>query len=490
MIGGASGILAALAMRSAPGLRRRPDPRRDPQSVPEPEREFRGAWVATVGNIDWPSERGLSREQQQQELVALFDRLKAARFNAVIFQVRPGCDALYASDKEPWSEFLTGTMGKSPGWDPLEFAIKEARARGMELHAWFNPFRALPPISKSPVDDRHLVRTRPEWVRRYGGLHWLDPSEPGVGQHTLDVILDVVKRYPVDGVHIDDYFYPYRVKDSGTGQAVDFPDDTNWKRYKESGGDLTRDDWRRGHVDGFVERLYAEVKAVRRETKVGVSPFGIWRPGNPAQIKGLDAFAEIYADSRRWFREGWLDYLAPQLYWRVDQPGQSFPVLLQWWASQNGANRHLFPGLYTSKHSSVEIEYQTRITRGVQGAGGNIHFSSKPLLAGSVTDKSSLAGHLAATVYAEPALVPASPWLSDSKAPPAIPAALAGESIVWNRDPSHRWVVSQWFAKDRWWQSVLPASKGTWRIPKDAVRVAVSGVDNLGRVSSPVDPLR
>ncbi len=489
MIGGASGLLAALAMRAAPGTRRR-DPSRDPLAVPEPEREFRGAWVATVGNIDWPSERGLPKERQQEELVALFDRLKAARFNAVVFQVRPACDALYLSEKEPWSEFLTGTMGKSPGWDPLETAVKEAHKRGMELHAWFNPFRALPPIAKSPVSDRHIARIKPEWVRRYGSLHWLDPSEPGVGQHTLDVILDVVRRYGIDGVHIDDYFYPYRVKDSATGEPLSFPDDGNWKRYKEAGGDLNRDDWRRSHVDAFVERLYAEVKAVRREVKVGVSPFGIWRPGNPAQIKGLDAFTEIYADSRRWFREGWLDYLAPQLYWRVDQPGQSFPVLLQWWASQNGANRHLFPGLYASKHAPVEIEYQTRITRGTQGAGGNIHFSSKPLMSGSVDDKSSLIGHLASTVYAQPALVPSTPWLSDSNAPASLPVQRDGETVLWNSHSNHRWVLAQWFAKDRWWQSIQPASKGRWAIPKDAVRVAVSAVDPLGRTSDPVDPLR
>lgn len=481
-------MLAALAMRPYAANTRPRDPRRDPRFVPEPLREFRGAWVATVANIDWPSAPGLPKETQQAELISLLDRLKAVRFNAVIFQVRPACDAMYESEREPWSEFLTGTMGKSPGWDPLEFAIKEAHARGMELHAWFNPFRALPPNPKSPVHPRHITKVHPEWVRRYGKLTWLDPAEPGVAQHTLDVILDVVRRYAVDGVHIDDYFYPYKEKDAA-GASIPFPDDEAWKRYRDSGGDLARDDWRRGHVDAFVERMYAEVKAARRSVKVGISPFGIWRPGNPSQIKGLDAYGEIYADSRRWFREGWVDYLAPQLYWRVDQTAQSFPVLLQWWAGQNGANRHLYPGVYSTKHSAVEIEYQTRITRGIAGASGNIHFSAKSLLAGGLDDGASLSFHLARSVYNEPALAPPSDWLTDTERPPNLESDRVGDAVVWKADPEHRLVLVQWFAKDRWRQGIQPARSGKCRLPREASRVCVSGVDALGRLSTASEPL-
>jgi uncharacterized lipoprotein YddW (UPF0748 family) len=303
---------------------------------PTPPREFRGAWVATVNNIDWPSRPGLSVSQQQQELLNLLDQAASLRLNSILFQVRPACDALYESKLEPWSEYLSGTMGQPPQpyYDPLAFIIREAHQRGLELHAWFNPFRARHHSGQGPLSPRHIARTKPQWVRSYGKYLWLDPAEPGVADYSLRVILDVVKRYDIDGVHLDDYFYPYREKDS-KGRPLDFPDSPAWKRYQAQGGKLSRADWRRNHVNTFVKRLYDAVKAEKPHVKLGISPFGIWRPGYPASVDGLDSYEELFADSKKWWNQGWVDYLAPQLYWSIDAKQQSFPALLRWWTEQN-----------------------------------------------------------------------------------------------------------------------------------------------------------
>jgi len=303
-----------------------------PSSVvpPAPLREFRAAWIATVGNIDWPSRKTLSTQEQKAELLAILDRAAQLKLNALIFQVRPACDALYASRIEPWSEYLTSTMGQPPEpfYDPLDFAVEEAHKRGLELHAWFNPYRARLLAAGSPAAPNHVSKTRPQLVRQYGKYLWLDPGERAVQDYSLSVIMDVVNRYDVDGIHFDDYFYPYKEKDA-EGKELDFPDDASWRRFG-AGGKLSRDDWRRENVNLFIERVYKSIKAAKPWVKFGISPFGIWRPGNPPQIKGFDAFAELYADSRKWLANGWVDYFAPQLYWPIDPPDQSFPVLLRW----------------------------------------------------------------------------------------------------------------------------------------------------------------
>ena len=308
-------------------------------------REFRGVWVATVSNIDWPSKPGLPAADQKAELVAILDKAVELRLNAVVFQVRPMADALYESKLEPWSEFLTGESGKNPGYDPLAFAVTEAHARGLELHAWFNPYRARHPSGKSPPTSDHITKRRPDLAKPYGTHHWMNPTHPEVMDHSLAVILDVVKRYDVDGVHIDDYFYPYKEKDAA-GAIIPFPDDDTWAKYT---GKLTRDDWRRDAVNTFVARMYKDVKAAKAWVKVGNSPFGIWRPGHPTGIAGLDQYQELYADAKLWFNEGWVDYFSPQLYWPIAQEKQSFPKLLGWWVGENTHKRHLWPGLYTSR---------------------------------------------------------------------------------------------------------------------------------------------
>lgn len=394
----------------------------EPPSLP---REFRGVWVATVGNMDWPSRRGLSVDQQKAELIGLFDAAKRMRLNAVIFQVRPGGDALYDSPYEPWSEYLMGRMGQRPEpfYDPLAFAIEEAHRRGLELHAWFNPYRAryyTGPAS-GPAAATHISRTHPELVHTYGPFKWMDPGEKTVREHTIKVIRDVVRRYDVDGVHIDDYFYPYQQRDR-RGKLIPFPDDRSWNRYKASGGTMTRADWRRSNVDTLVRSLYTAIRAEKPWVKFGISPFGIWRPGNPESVRGLDAYTELFADSRKWLREGWLDYFAPQLYWRIDAPQQSYPTLLRWWAGENVHHRHIWPGNAAhriladqQRWQAKEIVEQIELTRQESGATGNIHFNMTSLM----RNRGGIADSLAARAYAFDALVPATPWLDDT--PPSAP---------------------------------------------------------------------
>jgi uncharacterized lipoprotein YddW (UPF0748 family) len=464
-----------------------------PPPPPEVQREFRGVWVATVGNIDWPSRPGLSTAAQQRELIAILDRARALNLNAVVLQVRPATDALYASSLEPWSEYLTGTMGRAPApyYDPLAFAVAEAHRRGLELHAWFNPYRARQTGARSPVAPTHVSVAKPHLVRGYGRMQWMDPGEPETQAHSLAVVLDVVKRYDVDGVHIDDYFYPYKIADSA-GRKVDFPDSASYARYVADGGTLGRDDWRRRNVDDFVRRMYGAVRAAKPWVKVGVSPFGIARPGQPAGVCCFDQYTELYADARKWLREGWLDYWTPQLYWKISAPQQSYPRLLAYWADENVKRRHLWPGNYAgrvgapgpSAWPAAEIDSQIALTRAQPGATGNVHFSMKALM----TNQGGLADSLGAKAYARPALVPATTWLPGrapaapsvavvgGSAPAALFAPAAGESAPW------LWVVRARSGRS-WETAVLPGTQARFTPASGQApdEVLVFGVDRTGR---------
>jgi uncharacterized lipoprotein YddW (UPF0748 family) len=355
-------------------------------SLPVVQREFRGVWVATVGNMDWPSRRSLSSRQAQDELIRLLDTARDLGLNAVIFQVRPMADAFYESALEPWSDYLTGASGRAPEpfWDPLAFAIEHAHARGLELHAWFNPFRAGFIAKQTPLAAQHISKRRPDLIRRYGTYYWLDPGEPDARRLALDVVTDVVRRYDVDAVHIDDYFYPYQERDA-RGRLIAFPDEASWREHGERTG-LSRNDWRRSNIDTFVEQLYRAVRAEKQHVRVGISPFGIWRPGYPATVRGLDSYNELYADTRKWLLNGWADYYAPQLYWRTSAPQQPYVDLLQWWSEQNPFGRHIWAGNIPNNINSTargwdagEIVEQVRLTRAHHGATGNVHFSASSL---------------------------------------------------------------------------------------------------------------
>ena len=382
-------------------------------------RELRAAWVATVDNIDWPSRQGLSTAEQQREMIAILDKLVDLRMNAVFFQVRPAADALYDSRIEPWSEYLTGQMGRAPQpfYDPLAFTVAEAHKRGLELHVWINPYRSRYSMRK-PTSSGHISRTSPTLVHKYGPYQWMDPGEPAVRKLTERVVLDIVRRYDIDGVHMDDYFYPYpetrRIRRKL--KEIPFPDDATYKRYRRGGGTLARDDWRRHNVDLLVKELYDGVHSVKPWVKFGISPFGIWRPGHPESVRGLDQYKVLFADAKKWLNEGWVDYLTPQLYWAADRPEQRYDLLLKWWVGENLMGRHIWPGNYTGKiaftNSSAwrtdEILEQIRLTRAQPGATGNVHFSMKVFQ----QNPDNLDERLQRDAYALPALVPASRWLT------------------------------------------------------------------------------
>ncbi|MFO1250934.1 MAG: family 10 glycosylhydrolase [Inhella sp.] len=291
--------------------------------APAIPREFRAAWVATVANIDWPSRPGLPMAVQQEEARRAVQQAARLGLNALILQVRTAADALYPSRLEPWAEWLSGQQGADPGWDPLALWLREAHASGLELHAWLNPYRAQPSAAKGPRSAMHVSQARPEWVRRYGDQLWLDPAEDGAAAQTLAVARDLLARYPLDGLHIDDYFYPYPVKDAA-GQWVDFPDEAAWARYQANGG-LATPTGAGTQVDALVQRLHASVHELRPTARFGISPFGLMKPAlRPTGIQGFSQFDQLYADVERWLNEGWLDYLVPQLYWPRAQTGQAF----------------------------------------------------------------------------------------------------------------------------------------------------------------------
>jgi uncharacterized lipoprotein YddW (UPF0748 family) len=461
----------------------------------------------------------------------MLDEAAALNLNAVIFQVRPHADALYDSPHEPWSYYLTGEQGQAPQpyYDPLRFAVQEAHERGLELHAWFNPYRAGHPADTSELAPGHVYNQHPSWVREYGDYLWLDPGVPAARDHTHDVILNVVRRYDIDGVHFDDYFYPY----PSYADGAPFPDSASWARAQENGWTGSRDDWRRENVNRLVERIYRSIKAEKPHVKFGISPFGIWRPDHPPGTQGFDAYDVLYADARKWLRNGWVDYMTPQLYYRLDQYGYSYPKMLRWWIEQNEKDRHVWPGLYTSRvrqsgdrnWSDRQILGQIYTARSHPGATGQVHFSMKALMTlpdsafvadtpdstlASVpdtlrTDSLVVAGRhvdsisvdkttvdsvsiprtqpppapyrtthrlrerLRTEAYAAPALVPASPWLDDT--PPARPRVSTPRPSQRTVEMSAGGPTSVWRWAIRWrndgtWHTaIVPGAQQTFTFP-------------------------
>lgn len=361
-------LLAALALLAAPALRA----------------EMRAAWVASVHNINFPSQYGLPAEAQKREIIRILDTAKQANLNALMVQVRPECDALYESRLEPWSKFLTGTQGRPPGYDPLEFFISEGRKRGIAIHAWLNPYRAATSVKSSRAPN-HPSNRLGKFTRNLGKQLWLDPGAPEVQDHVVAVVADLVRRYPVAGVHLDDYFYPYPENYKG-----EFPDGESYARYQRGGGKLGRADWRRHSVNRLVQRLGETVRAGRPGAVFGISPFGIYTKGQPSDVKaGLDQLNQLYADPVMWMRHGWVDYLAPQLYWKDDSP-QSFTKLLRWWRDPQVNPRQIpiYPGIAiertggTHNWPATEIARQLQLekTVGQRRQGGFILWDFKPLL--------------------------------------------------------------------------------------------------------------
>lgn len=460
-----------------------------------PSREFRGVWIATVHNIDWPSKSNLSVDEQKAELIAILNRAAELKLNAVVLQVRGECDALYPSSIEPWMPWLAGEMGRDPGYDPLAFAIRECHKRGMELHAWFNPFRAVNSEHGKSHPD-HIVQTHRDAVRQYGKKLWLEPTLKFSRDRAMEVVHDVLDRYDIDAVHIDDYFYPYPFKNRA-GDWEDFNDAATWATYRESGGEFEhKGDWRRDAMNKFVKRFYTEVKANDPTCKVGVSPFGVYRPGQPEQVKtSLDAYLSLYADVKLWWHNGWMDYLAPQLYWSTDHEQLGFEGLYDWWRDENLTGRHLWPGIATYRinndtgRDSNDALRQVKISRNnndVKQGSGHIHYSVKSLMEnkGNVTDA------LKNNVYGDFALPPASPWLSDGLLPKARLRVIAETDVSvvlqWDAagtDDRVRWWLVQTFENGAWkTQQLLPADKTNLAYKGFPEKFAVTAIGKAGEL--------
>lgn len=457
-------------------------------------REFRAAWVATVANINWPSRPGLSTEDQKKEALVLLDFLRDHHFNAVIFQVRPQADALYDSPLEPWSYYLTGKQGVAPApyYDPLEFWVEEAHKRGLELHVWLNPYR-VHHTAGSDVTEHSIAKKMPESVVFLEeGFWWFDPSLKSTQDHSAAVVRDLVKRYDIDGVHFDDYFYPYESYNKGK----DFPDDKSWEAYQRSGGQLSRGDWRRESVNTFIERLYREIKAEKKHVKFGLSPFGIWRPGYPESIQGLDQYNSLYADAKLWLNKGWIDYFTPQLYWPISKIEQSFPVLLGWWQSENHLGRHLWPGMSVARGGTeanlTEVVNQIMITRGmVPQSKGAVHWSISSLTRNPILPEGLIKGP-----YKSRALVPASPWLSTTNPPaPRVSESRNSTHVNLRWTPTRQHDISNWVVYmqygDRWDYQILPKTQQSIEIPlkltaggEGLQAVRVVAVDRFGNESN------
>jgi uncharacterized lipoprotein YddW (UPF0748 family) len=402
-----------------------------------PKREFRGAWITTVGNIDFPSSKTLTTDQQKNEFINILNQHQQSGLNAVVVQIRNNGDALYQSSLEPWSEVLTGKQGQAPNpfYDPLAFMIDEAHKRGMEFHAWFNPYRAVPNVNTTVLADNHIAKTRPDILLAFGNLRILDPGHPDSRSWVTKVVMDVVRRYDIDAVHFDDYFYPY----PSTG--VSFNDDSTYAKYNR--GILNRSDWRRDNVDQMVKMVSDSIKSAKPYVKFGISPFGIWQNKSTAQplgsdTKGLESYNDIFANSIKWSQQKWVDYMVPQLYWYIGFSIADYGKLLDWW-SKNANDRHFYVGqgayriAADTNWNAQQMPRQIRLNRTNAAVTGSVFYNTTTLNKNSHGFRDSLRNDF----YRLPALPPAMPWIKS--APPLAPINLTaqlntdGVLLKWNQ---------------------------------------------------------
>ncbi|MBU6277854.1 MAG: family 10 glycosylhydrolase [Actinomycetales bacterium] len=418
-----------------------PKPGQCQERVRMPKRDFRAMWIATVVNVDWPSRSGLSVERQQEELRALLDLAVRNNFNAVVLQVRPAADAFWPSPLEPWSTWLTGKQGQDPGYDPLAYAVQEAHRRNLALHAWFNPYRVSMNKDLSSLAPSHPARQHPDWVIAKDGRLYYDPGNPQVRAFVVEAIMDAVTRYDVDGVHFDDYFYPY------PGSGKPFKDDASFAAYGSGAG--SRADWRRANVDALIKELADRIDATKPWVQFGVSPFAVWRnastdPEGSATRAGVETYDDLYADVRTWVREGWIDYVAPQVYWPRGFTIADYAVIVPWWvkevrqAAAAGHRVGLFVGEATYRAGSNDdrrwrkpgvFAGNQRFTAQFPEVLGNIYFSAKDVRA----DRRGSTTRLVQRWYSRPALPPLIGELPDSA--PNAPEAVQrkGDVLTWQQ---------------------------------------------------------
>jgi uncharacterized lipoprotein YddW (UPF0748 family) len=377
----------------------------------QPKYEFRGVWIATVDNIDWPI-KGISNvDSQKVEYIRQLDMHQRNGMNAVIVQVRPAADAFYPSQYEPWSQWLTGTQGQPPMpyYDPLQFMIEEAHKRGMEFHAWCNPYRADFKIGSSSIGPSHITRLHPEWFLDYGDKKYFDPGNKRVQQYVTTVIANIVNRYDVDAEHMDDYFYPYRIA------GKEFPDSINYLKY---GNGMNKDDWRRNNVDSIILMISKTIKKEKPWCKFGISPFGVWRnknkdPDGSDTKAGQTNYDDLYADILLWLKKEWIDYVAPQLYWEFGHPAAPYEVLLDWWSKHTyGKQCYIGLGIYRAGSNdawkdSTQLPRQIEALRNTPNINGAIYFSSKTFNRNPNGWNDSLQNNY----YKTPALIPPMEWL-------------------------------------------------------------------------------
>jgi len=320
----------------------------------QPKYEFRGVWIASVANIDWPKSGMTDPAAQRADFIRILDQHQRNGMNAMIVQIRPAADAFYPSSYEPWSEWLTGEQGKAPQpyWDPLVFMIEETHKRGMEFHAWLNPYRAVQTVGKSSIASDHITRKKPEWFLIYGEKKYFDPGNKDAQRFVVNVVRDIVRRYPVDAIHMDDYFYPYRIA------GKEFPDAAS---YAKSGSRLNKEDWRRSNVDSIIVAISKAIKEEKPLVRFGISPFSVWRnsdkdPRGSDSRAGQTNYDDLYADILLWLEKGWIDYVTPQLYLEIGHDKIAYEKLLDWW-SKNGYGKHIYigHGIYrTDEKNSVK----------------------------------------------------------------------------------------------------------------------------------------
>lgn len=379
-----------------------------------PDSEFRGVWIATVDNIDWPSRGMVNVDSQKAEYIRQLDMHQRNGMNAVIVQVRPAADAFYPSPYEPWSQWLTGVQGRAPSpyYDPLEFMIEEAHKRGMEFHAWCNPYRANFNISNSSIAPDHITRTHPEWFLTYGEAKYFNPSNKQAQQFVVKVISDIVERYNVDAIHMDDYFYPYRIP------GKEFPDESS---YRQSGSNLSKPDWRRSNVDTIIHAISVAIKNIKPYCKFGISPFSVWRnknvdkDGSDTQ-SGVSNYDDLYANILLWLQKGWIDYVAPQLYLEIGNDRIAYEKILDWW-SKHSYGRHVYigHGIYRANERSKawknpnELPNQIKLLRQYPNVQGSIYFSSTTFNNNPNGWNDSLQNNY----YRMPALIPRMEWLPE-----------------------------------------------------------------------------
>ena len=396
------------------------------QQSPYPKREFRGAWIQAVNG----QFRGIPTEKLKQTLIDQLNSLQGAGINAIIFQVRPEADALYASQLEPWSRFLTGVQGQAPSpyWDPMQFMIDECHKRGMEFHAWINPYRVKTSL-KSELSPNHLYNIHPEWFVTYNNQLFFDPALPESRRHICMVVADIVSRYDVDAIHMDDYFYPYPAK------GMDFPDDASFARY--GGGFTNRADWRRSNVNILIQKIHETIRGLKPWVKFGISPFGIYRneKNDPlgSKTNGLQNYDDLYADVLLWARNGWVDYNIPQIYWQIGHPAADYEILVKWWA-KNTENRPLFIGQSVMntiqnadpKNPSVnQLPRKMALERAYQTIGGSCQWPASAVVenAGKYRDA------LVQEYHKYPALVPVFDFMDDKA-----PGKVRKVKKVWTED--------------------------------------------------------